>query len=95
MIKPKVDMDLRHTEYCVWVIRIGCIDIANIFSPRKGERDYYIVKILFEQERGNIDFSKDKHFNTMEECTSYVNERYKKLIRCLASHLHTVKPFNQ
>lgn len=93
MIKPKVFTELHHAGYCRWEVWIGTISIATIFAPHKGKRDYYIARCNFEMIRGTVDFSKDKHFETMNESMNYINERYAKLIKCLASHLHTIKPF--
>lgn len=74
-----------HSGYCVYSVLVGCIDIATIFSPHKGKRDHYIVRLNFNQRRGEVDYKKDKQFETYEECQRYIHSEFKKTIQCLAN----------
>lgn len=84
-------IDYEHTGNCLWDARVGCIDIAHIWSPRKGTRDMYMVRLCFEQERGKVDFTKDKYFKTFDEVKRYIDIRFKKMIVCLALNYDVIK----
>jgi hypothetical protein len=38
---------------------------------------------MFLQERGKVDFSKDQHFDTMEDCKTYISKEFSKVISLL------------
>lgn len=74
-----------------WDARVGCIDIAHIIGPRKGERDYYIVRLTFVQERGSVDFTKDKHVATLEEAKRHILVNFRLMLRKLCLNYDIVK----
>jgi hypothetical protein len=84
-------IEYKHSGYCVYTARVGCVEIATIFSPHKGKRDYYIVRLNFKQERGKVDFTKDKTFNTYDECERYIHDEFKKTLRCLINYYRNKK----
>jgi hypothetical protein len=84
-------IEYKHTGYCTWDVVVGCIDIAHIWSPHKGKRDYWLVRLQFNQRRGHVDFSKDRRFDTMEECKKYIHRCFKRAIKTLATYYQIIK----
>lgn len=85
-------IEYEHTGYCVHSAIIGCIDIATVWAPHKGKRDYYQVRLNFKQERGKVDFSKDKRFDTMDECKKYINDEFAKCVNALNTYYRIKRP---
>lgn len=79
-------IEYQHTGYCIHTAIVGCIDIATVWFPHKGKRDYYQVRLHFKQQRGKIDFSKDKHFETFEECKKYIHTEFAACINRLNTY---------
>jgi len=84
-------LEYKHTGYCTYDVVVGCIDIAHIWTPYKGHRDYYMVRLQFNQLQGTVDFSKDRKFATMEECKQYVHRSFKKAVKQLAVNYGLLK----
>jgi len=91
-IEPKYyEIDMRKYGYCCYDVRIGLISIATIWTPKKNVRDYHQVRLLFNQEPGLIDYSKDRKFNSLDECKRYVHRAFKKQIKILAMYYGIIK----
>ena len=76
------EITIEKSLYCLDV-RLGLISIANIWPPQKKKRDYWQVRLLFNQEPGKVDYSKDLHCATKEECLQHIHKELKKLIKKL------------
>lgn len=68
----------RNNYHELWV---GFICIGVVIKVR-GKEDY-LTRLQFTQERGNVDFSKDKHFATLDEGISYINKEFARYIKLL------------
>lgn len=88
-------IEYQHTGYCVHTAIVGCIDIANIWTPYKGKRDYFQVRLMSKQERGKVDFSKDKHFATMDECKKYIHTEFARCINQLNTYYRIKQHYKQ
>lgn len=76
------EISIENTLYCLDV-RCGCMNIANIWPPRKPKRLTWQVRLLFNQFPREIDYSKDRQFKDKEECINYIHFEFRKYIKAL------------
>lgn len=69
-------------------VRMGCISIACIWLPDlRSNRDKYKVRLMFNQNLGQVDFLKDKEFDNIEDCKKYIVREFKMFINDIGYHL--------
>lgn len=63
-------------------VRMGLVYIAHIWCPdKRANRDKFLVRLLYNQKVGSVDFSKDKQFDSLEQAKAHIERNFKSFIK--------------